>query len=129
MTEEIKTTSADGPSRRTFLQAAAATPAVFDIVPRHVLGGKGYVAPSDTLGGFGASRSKGNILTHKIMRSGLLKNCEAVHIKRGGFKVKEWSGRADLKPAPVPKNLDWEMYVGPSPMKPFVPARFGGTHR
>src|SRR5262249_19751525 len=31
--------------------------------------------------------------------------------------------------AAVPKNLDWEMYVGPWPMKPFVPARFGGTHR
>src|SRR5204862_3115565 len=35
-----------------------------------------------TFGRFGASRSKGNILTHKIMRSGLLKKCEAVHIKR-----------------------------------------------
>ena len=63
------------------------------------------------------------------MASGLLKKCEAVHIKRGGFKVKEWSGRPNLKPEPVPKNLDWDMYGGPSPMKPFVRERIGGTHR
>jgi myo-inositol 2-dehydrogenase/D-chiro-inositol 1-dehydrogenase len=68
-------------------------------------------------------------LTHKIMASGLLTNCEAVHIKRGGLKVKEWSGRANLKPQPVPKSLDWDMYVGPSPMKPYVSPRTGGTHR
>ena len=82
-----------------------------------------------TFGRFGASHSKDNILTHKIMRSGLLKTCEGVYIKRGGFKVKEWSGTANLKPEAVPKNLDWDMYVGPSPMKPFVRPRFGGTHR
>src|SRR5687768_15082728 len=51
-------------------------------------------------------------LTHKIMSSGLLKTCDAVHIKRGGLKVREWSGRPELKPEPVPSNLDWNMYVG-----------------
>jgi hypothetical protein len=247
MTDEAKpTASPDAPpgtDRRTFLQASAATGAVFTIVPRHVLGGKGYVAPSDTFGGaligcggrgngtysdmcrgltvkqlarcdvkflgkadnktiysdfrrvldrkdidlvaiatpphwhalisiaaaeagkdvmcekpatrfiaegravvdafrrygrifqvctfgrFGASRGKGNQLTHKIMRSGLLKNCPAVWIKTGGFKAKEWSGNPELKPQPVPKNLDWDLYVGPSPMKPYVSRRVGGTHR
>src|SRR5215472_5856856 len=34
-------------SRREFLQSGAAAAAVFTIVPRHVLGGKGFVAPSD----------------------------------------------------------------------------------
>jgi hypothetical protein len=29
----------------------------------------------------------------------------------------------------VPKNLDWDMYCGPSPLKPYVPPRVGGTHR
>src|SRR5581483_9891690 len=33
-------------SRRDFLRAGAAA-AVFSIVPRHVLGGRGYTAPSD----------------------------------------------------------------------------------
>lgn len=234
--------SSQQPDRRSFLASAAALPAVFSIVPRHVLG-RGYVAPSDTFGAaligcggrgggtfkdmskdltvkqlarcdvrfkgtadnkttytdfryvldrkdidlvaiatpphwhalisiaaaeagkdvmcekpltrfigegravvnaferygrilqvctfgrFGASKSKDNVLTHKIMRSGLLKKCEAVYVKKGGFKVKEWSGKADAKPAAVPKTLDWDMYVGPSPMKPYVPARVGGTHR
>src|SRR5436309_5114284 len=233
MTDEAKTPATPepaAPDRRTFLQTSAAASAVFTIVPRHVLGGKGYVAPSDTFGGaligcggrgggtwsdmcrglkvkqlaqcdvrfldradnktiytdfrrvldrkdidlvaiatpphwhalisvaaaeagkdvmcekpltrfiaegravvdafkrygrilqvctfgrFGASKSKDNILTHKILRSGLLPKCEGVYIKHGGFKVKEWSGIANLKPEAVPKNLDWEMYVGPAPM-------------
>lgn len=36
-------------SRAEFLKTAAMATAGFYIVPRHVLGGKGYVAPSDTL--------------------------------------------------------------------------------
>jgi len=36
------------PSRRTFLHTAAAAAAGVTIVPRHVLGGTGYQAPSDT---------------------------------------------------------------------------------
>ncbi len=34
-------------SRRDFLKAGAATAGVFTIVPRHVLGGRGFLAPSD----------------------------------------------------------------------------------
>ena len=82
-----------------------------------------------TFGRFGARQNEDNIRTHNIMKSGLLKRCEAVHIKRGGFKVKEWSGKVNAKPEPVPPNLDWDMYVGPSPMKPYHPHRIGGTHR
>src|SRR5206468_4250858 len=36
-------------SRATFIKNAALTTAGFYIVPRHVLGGNGYVAPSDKL--------------------------------------------------------------------------------
>ncbi len=36
-------------SRRNFLSAGAAAAASLAIVPRHVLGGQGYLAPSDTL--------------------------------------------------------------------------------
>jgi hypothetical protein len=82
-----------------------------------------------TFGRFGASGNAGNVLTHKIMRSGLLKPCPAVHVKRGGLKVKEWSGDPGIKPVPVPDRLDWDLYVGPAPMKPYVPPRTGGTHR
>ncbi len=41
--------SSDGVSRREFIGAAATTAAAFTIVPRHVLGGPGVVAPSDKL--------------------------------------------------------------------------------
>ncbi|MEO0333248.1 MAG: gfo/Idh/MocA family oxidoreductase, partial [Bacteroidota bacterium] len=36
-------------SRRNFIKGAACTAASFMIVPRHVLGGVGFVAPSDTV--------------------------------------------------------------------------------
>ena len=37
------------PNRRTFLKTSAATVAGMVIIPSHVLGGPGYVAPSDQL--------------------------------------------------------------------------------
>ncbi len=36
-------------SRRNFLGTTTAAAAAFTIIPRHVLGGKGYTAPSDLL--------------------------------------------------------------------------------
>lgn len=89
----------------------------------------GRVFQVGTYGRFRESQRPESIETHKIMKSGLLKQCDAVHIRRGGFKVKEWSGKPNLRPEPVPGNLDWDLYVGPSPMKPFVGERVGGTHR
>lgn len=82
-----------------------------------------------TFGRFGMSKNKDNILHHKIMRSGLLKNCQGVMVRRGGFKVKEWSGKTDQPTQTPPPNLDWDMYCGPSPLKPYTPSRVGGTHR
>jgi len=89
----------------------------------------GRIFQVGTYGRFGVSRDKNNILKRKIMKSGLLKECPVVHIKRGGLKVKEWSGLVNAKPQPVPPNLDWDLYCGPSPLKPYHPHRVGGTHR
>ena len=89
----------------------------------------GRILQVGTFGRFSAAGDRNKVLTHKIMRSGLLKECPAVYLHRGGFKVKEWSGKPNLKPEAPPKNLDWDMYCGPSPLKPFVRERFGGTHR
>ncbi len=89
----------------------------------------GRVFQIGTGGRFGASKNPGSILTHKIMRSGLLKKCPAVHIHRGGFGVRRYCGRVDLQPEPIPKNLDWDMYCGPAPLRPFHPHRFGWSHR
>jgi myo-inositol 2-dehydrogenase / D-chiro-inositol 1-dehydrogenase len=82
-----------------------------------------------TFGRFGASKDKRNIETHKIMRSGLVKDNPGVFVKSGGLKVKEWSGRVNLAPQTPPAHLDWNLYVGGAPMKPFVGPRTGGTHR
>ena len=65
-----KTTSSDSPGkalgRRTFIKQTAAAATAFVIVPRHVLGGAGNVAPSDKLniasigaGGMGITDIKG----------------------------------------------------------------------
>ncbi len=63
--KEKNNQTADGTSRRTFIKTGAAAAAGFMIVPRHVLGGKGFRAPSDKLvvagigvGGKGASDIK-----------------------------------------------------------------------
>jgi predicted dehydrogenase len=55
-----------GVSRRNFIKSSSLAAASFLIVPRHVLGGKGYIAPSDKLNiaGIGAG-GKGMVnLTH-----------------------------------------------------------------
>jgi predicted dehydrogenase len=82
-----------------------------------------------TFGRYGAVKSDRSRLTHKIMRSGLLKDCKGVHIKKGGLKVAMWSGMVKAPPQAVPANLDWDMYCGPSPLRPYHPHRVGGTHR
>jgi len=89
----------------------------------------GRVFQVGTYGRFGMARKETNRQIRKLMTSGLLRPCKGRYVHRGGLKVKQWSGRLDLAPQPVPPGLDWDMYCGPSPLKPYVPARHGGTHR
>ena len=49
MAEKEITNNASNNSRRNFIRNSALTAAGFMIVPRHVLGGKGFLAPSDRL--------------------------------------------------------------------------------
>lgn len=53
-------------SRRSFIRNSALSLASFYIVPRHVLGGRGYVAPSDKLliAGIGAGGKGGDDIRH-----------------------------------------------------------------
>lgn len=89
----------------------------------------GRIFQVGTFGRFNASRDPRRTTIRKIMKSGLLKESPVVHIKAGGLKVKEWSGLVNAKPRPVPPSLDWDLYCGPSPLKPYHPHRVGGTHR
>ena len=65
----------------------------------------------------------------KIFESGLLKNCDSILVKKGGFKVKQWSGMVRHDVTDVPSNLDWDMYCGPAPLRSYNRHRTGGTHR
>ncbi len=84
----------------------------------------GRIFQIGTYGRFGASRKM-----RKIFESGLLKECDTVKIMHGGVKVKAWSGKVKYKVEPVPASLDWDMYCGPAPLRPFQPHRNGGSHR
>lgn len=48
-----------------------------------------------------------------------------------GFDWKQnlWCGRTDLTPQPVPAELDYEMWLGPAPMKPYHPHRVHQSFR
>jgi len=89
----------------------------------------GRVFQIGTGGRFGAYNSPVSRTIHKIMSSGLLKSCPAVYIRQGGFPVKGYCGKVDAQPQPVPAHLDWDMYCGPSPLRPYHPHRFGWSHR
>ncbi len=50
--------------------------------------------------------------------------------KTTGFTFKfQWSGRTDLTPQPVPEELDYDMWLGPAPYKPYHPHRVHQTFR
>jgi myo-inositol 2-dehydrogenase / D-chiro-inositol 1-dehydrogenase len=40
-----------------------------------------------------------------------------------------WSGEHNLKPMPVPENLDYDMWLGPAPYKPYNPERVHSKFR
>ncbi len=47
-----------------------------------------------------------------------------------GFNWKfGWSGMTNLAPQPVPENLDYDLWLGPAPYKPYHPHRTHGTFR
>lgn len=47
-----------------------------------------------------------------------------------GFNWKfYWVGKTNLEPQPVPAELDYDMWLGPAPYKPYNPHRVHGTFR
>ncbi len=45
------------------------------------------------------------------------------------WKQGEWCGRTDLTPQAVPPELDYDMWLGPAPKKPYHPHRVHATFR
>ncbi|MCA8961242.1 MAG: Gfo/Idh/MocA family oxidoreductase, partial [Planctomycetes bacterium] len=77
--------------------------------------------------GYGATRA-----LEKLVRSGLLGTPLTVRVgRRQGFnwKIREWSGRTNLTPQAVPSELDYDLWLGPAPVKPYHPHRVHGSFR
>ena len=45
------------------------------------------------------------------------------------WKQNAWCGRTDLTPQPVPPELDYDLWLGPAPVKPYHPHRVHQTFR
>lgn len=67
----------------------------------------------------------------KLVDSGLLGWPLKVTVgKHTGFDWKfYWVGKTDLAPAPAPEALDYNMWLGPAPYKPYSPHRVHQTFR
>lgn len=64
----------------------------------------------------------------KLVMSGLLGEPLTV-CRRGGFPVRSLRGKTDLKPEPVPPELDYDLWLGPAPFKPYARHRTHWTFR
>ena len=68
----------------------------------------------------------------QIVESGLLGKgpLKCVFGEGQGFSWKfGWSGRVKDKPQIIPQGLDWDMWLGPAPWKPYTDHRFGTSFR
>jgi predicted dehydrogenase len=68
----------------------------------------------------------------KIVQAGLLG--WPLKVTLGGptgfdWKQDQWCGRTDLTPQPVPPELDYDLWLGPAPLKPYHPHRVHATFR
>jgi hypothetical protein len=92
-------------NRREFLGSTAAAAAAFTIVPRHVLGGSGFIPPSDKITvahvGFGteAIREVGNLLENPSVQ--LTAVCD---VEKDGVNYLEW-GKGQVRDA-IRRYLD-----------------------
>jgi len=68
----------------------------------------------------------------KLVASGLLGSPVTVRVSRANgynWKVAEWSGKPTYTPHAVPPELDYDMWLGPAPFKPYHPHRVHGSFR
>ena len=95
--------------------------AVADAVERY-----GVVFQIGTFKRFNRSGDKSSIVNHKIIRHGLIKDLNGV-VQTAGAKNR--IGKTALPEQPVPDSLDYEMWLGPAPYKPYNAARVHYNNR
>jgi len=86
----------------------------------------GRVFQIGTFGRFGSAKLR------KLLLGGVLGWPVTVRVSRStgyNWKVREWSGRTNLMPEPVPGVLDYDLWLGPAPVKPYHPHRVHSSFR
>lgn len=77
--------------------------------------------------GYGATK-----VLKKLVDSNLLGRPLTARIGRPqgmDWKIRMWSGRTNLEPQPIPSELDYDMWLGPAPKKPYHPHRVHASFR
>lgn len=69
----------------------------------------------------------------KVVASGILGTPLKAYLNPSncptGFKIRQWSGKPNLEVQPIPAELDYGMWLGPAPLKPYHPHRVHGSFR
>jgi predicted dehydrogenase len=108
--------SKESMSRRKFIGGMAATTAAFTIVPRHVLGGKGYTSPNDKLNiaVIGAG-GKGTSDMYSVSTENIVALCDVDDRKMAGTlkRTKESEDRQELSAVleKAPKYKDFRVML------------------
>jgi len=79
-----------------------------------------------TFSRYGNAQNKSHIENHKIIKHGLVKDLSGIVAFTG---ARNRTGKTDLTEQPVPSSLDYEMWLGPAPYKPYNAARVHYSNR
>ena len=95
--------------------------AIADAVERY-----GVVFQIGTFKRYGAAGKRDNIDNHKIIQHGLMKDLSGTVAFAG---ARNRTGLTDLTEQEVPKSLDYDMWLGPAPYKPYNSKRVHYSNR
>jgi hypothetical protein len=87
----------------------------------------GVVFQIGTFGRFKERNNNESMLTHKILKHGLLKDTGTLFHKVSNLQMR--TGKTALPAQPVPENLDYDMWLGPAPHKPYNQQRVHYSNR
>jgi len=86
----------------------------------------GVIFQIGTFGRFDERKKKESVETHKIMRHGLAADASGLLHR---FTVPMRIGKPDLVAQPVPPEIDYDLWLGPAPWKPYNAARVHYNNR
>src|SRR5215475_14044121 len=92
MKDRTPESSASSISRRDFLARSASAAVAFSIVPRHVLGGSGYVPPSDKVNlAFIGVGAQGTRVMLRFLREPDVQGVAVCDVNKGAAGYPQWS--------------------------------------